>query len=296
VNDFSDLFEETRRKPTPHGNKLESLVKNDKVPESDALAVRMAVDRYRSWVQTISTLDSPESLTALLSSYKRSIDIDLIYDSQHEFLYRYKGQHKVDNSVFEEFLPYLLDPVASKYGFSTGPFATISRLSFDNTGKVAIQTKDQDCAIALPITLDVRSRLSHVNASCHIAHVIVECKTNLDKTMFNECMQNAMASKQINANATYLLVCEWLDMEPIATVGLPIDEVIVLRKAKRLNATFRQQLSVPERRRILRDEFLEFYDSHPIRADCVARIYQRVNDALSEGSKDTTAVLLQGYF
>lgn len=36
--------------------------------------------------------------------------LDLIFDNLSDFLYRQKGQLKLDNSIIEEFLPWLLAP------------------------------------------------------------------------------------------------------------------------------------------------------------------------------------------
>jgi hypothetical protein len=49
------------------------------------------------------------ALVTSLNEYKRFIEVDLIFDSPADFLYRQKGQHKADNSVLEEFLPRLAD-------------------------------------------------------------------------------------------------------------------------------------------------------------------------------------------
>ena len=43
-----------------------------------------------------------------LNRYKLSIDLDLIFDSKNDFLYRQKGQLKLDNTVLEEFMPWLV--------------------------------------------------------------------------------------------------------------------------------------------------------------------------------------------
>ena len=50
-----------------------------------------------------------QTLVDALNSYKRYIELDLIFDADQDFLYRQKGQLKLDNTILEEFLPYLFD-------------------------------------------------------------------------------------------------------------------------------------------------------------------------------------------
>jgi hypothetical protein len=60
------------------------------------------------------------------------------------------------------------------------------------------------------------------DTSMNVAYLAAECKTNLDKTMFNEGLETSRALKQAVASARYLLICEWLDMKPIDTKLTPI--------------------------------------------------------------------------
>ena len=48
-------------------------------------------------------------LVELLNGYKRFIELDLIWNSSADFLFRQRGQIKLDNSIIEEFLPWLVD-------------------------------------------------------------------------------------------------------------------------------------------------------------------------------------------
>lgn len=49
-------------------------------------------------------------------------------------------------------------------------------------------------------------------AETHIAYVAAECKTNLDKTMFQEAAATALDVKSAVPGANYYLLCEWLDI------------------------------------------------------------------------------------
>jgi hypothetical protein len=104
---------EVRRAPA-HGDKLKALLINNKLPAADRKRVEAAVVRYEDWVQRLRKAEGGPTvlLTALmeaLNDYKQYIELELIFDAAEDFLYRQKGQLKLDNTVLEEFLPYLFD-------------------------------------------------------------------------------------------------------------------------------------------------------------------------------------------
>lgn len=57
--------------------------------------------------------------------------------------------------------------------------------------------------------------------------------------MFQEAAATALDVKTAVPVAKYYLLCEWLDMTPISTATTAIDEVIILRKARRLASDIR---------------------------------------------------------
>ena len=90
--------------PKPHESKLLALANNTSLPSVDTAKVEEAIVRYKTWVAAMDALDSEGDvllgqLIDLLNAYKRWIEVDLIFCSPADFLYRQKGQHKVDNSV-----------------------------------------------------------------------------------------------------------------------------------------------------------------------------------------------------
>src|SRR5262245_57795977 len=99
----------------PHLDKLTATIENEKLPEADKQRLEAARERYEDWIKRMdSATGDPDTvvqkLVALLNEYKTFIDVDLIFDSESDFLYRQKGQLKLDNSVIEEFLPQLISP------------------------------------------------------------------------------------------------------------------------------------------------------------------------------------------
>ena len=99
--------------PTPHLAKLSALVRNPRLPEGDRDRVEEAIKRYHGWVSDLQAVtagqaDTVAALVEATNRYKRFIELDLIFDSPADFLYRQKGQLKLDNTILEEFLPHLI--------------------------------------------------------------------------------------------------------------------------------------------------------------------------------------------
>ena len=248
--------------PTPHADKLQALLENRNLPQSDKPRVTEAVEIYQHWIEEIKQVEGDEDnliepLVASLNRYRKWLDLDLIFDSTENFLHRQKGQLKLDNSVLEEFLPWLVkrrfaDQITDT-GLSVGPTNAFSQLSFDSDllnrtdgGGMTIRSKDHDCAVAFPLFL----KASHSQdfrdsreAKTNLAYLAVEIKTNLDKTMFQEASATAYDLKLALPSSQYFLLCEWLDMTPISTAVTAIEEVIVLRKAKRMSANIRSNFA-----------------------------------------------------
>src|SRR2546422_2143690 len=44
-------------------------------------------------------------MVELLNEYRLWVDVEVVFDSPDDFLYRQKGQLKLDSSIIEEFLP-----------------------------------------------------------------------------------------------------------------------------------------------------------------------------------------------
>lgn len=187
-----------------------------------------------------------------------------------------------------------------------GPAGCFSSLYFASRidknlsgGGPRIRTKDQDFAIGRRLFI----RTSHdseftdeAERETNIAYLAAEIKTNLDKTMFQEAAATAHDVKTAVAGAEYYLLCEWLDMTPVSTVGTDIDEVLILRGARRLPAHVRQHFATSPGRRAHREEYADFLRSHPLRTDVFWRLVERIR-ALLIGEEPVEAdVLRDGFF
>jgi hypothetical protein len=304
--------------PTPHFEKLKTTLENDKLPADDKPQIEKAIKHYKQWIADIETVTAGEKpadqklqqMVDLLNQYRIRMDIDLIFDSQHDWLYRQKGQIKLDNSIVEEFLPRLVysslaSEIAQMNAF-VGPVEAFSSVWFDSSliklepaGGLKIRTKDQDFAISKPLYL----RASHfpdfkesVEGATYLAYVAAECKTNLDKTMFQEACATARDLKAAIPSAKYFLLCEWLDMKPISTATTPIDKVLLLRKAKRINANIRGNFSTFKGRQEAKPAYVDFLSKHPYRVEVFEMFLGYLHQLLSNEPLDEQTVLERGYF
>lgn len=306
--------------PTPHFEKLNSTLANDKLPESDKPRIEKAIEEYNKWrnkcISIVTTIKEPnkmlDELVSNLNEYKNFIEIDTIFDSNNDFLYRQKDQLKLDNSITEEFLPYLVNstliPEIQPMKLTVGPTSSFSAVYFSSSldtfkigGGLMIRTKNQDFAISKKIYLKASYSPEFKNdesiiTDTFIAYVAAECKTNLDKTMFQEACATAHDIKSAVLGAKYFLLAEWLDMTPLSTVPTDIDEVILLRKAKRVNSNLRKYYSESTQRKDKRKEFVDYVINNPLQIESFERLILHIKKLFTHESLVEEDVLKIGYF
>ncbi len=301
--------------PTPHVDKLQALLENRNLPEADKPRVREAIQRYGAWVRDVRAIEGDgdglvDPLVASLNRYRKWMDLNLIFDSPDNFLHRQRGQLKLDNSVLEEFLPWLVSRRFTEQlagtGLSLGPTNAFSQLSFNsdpfnrtNGGGMTIRSKDHDFAVALPLFLKAshnRDFSDSQQARTNLAYFAVELKTNLDKTMFQEASATAYDLKLALPSSRYFLLCEWLDMTPINTAVTAIEEVIVLRKAKRMSANVRRNFATTGGRAQNRGAFEQHLDDHPFSPDAFRRFLAHVERLFVAGDDNERQALERGWF
>ena len=126
-----------------HGEKIAALLDSSKLPDEDRPRVKKALSLYANWVKEINTVKATSldeliiRLVDALNRYKFYIDVNLIFDSRKDFLYRQKGQLKLDNTVIEEFMPVF---VRRCIDFELGI-----------AGGLSIKTKDYDFSVSRKI-------------------------------------------------------------------------------------------------------------------------------------------------
>ncbi len=302
-----------------HGEKIVAAMESAKLPSSDKSRLEAALQKYDEWVEKLEAADAPtvdeliETLVGLLNEYKFYIDIDLIFDSTEDFLYRQKGQLKLDNTVIEEFLPiFVRKCIVKEFGrcdievgsqtatFSSAYFAS-SLSSPAIGGGLSIKTKDQDFSMSR--TLYLRSSYTPtfdaektVTATTHLGYVMAELKTNLDKTMYQETSATAHDIKLAVTGAKYYLLCDFLDMTPISTTTTDIDEILIVRKAKRISSNIRKEFSTYAGRQANRTWYVDYLTKNPYSVDIFKRFVEHIFSQMRNEDLIEESVLDLGYF
>ena len=302
--------------PTPHLEKLTATHENDKLPACDKPRIERAIQRYHEWINALDAVTGKtpakrlEKLVALLNEYRLWVDVELIFDSEDNFLYRQKGQLKLDNSIIEEFLPRIINPSVlpeiASFDVAVGPAKCFSALYFESSldvpqfgGGMTIRTKAQDFAISKKLFLKAAHGPDFKDAvrkDTFIAYVVSECKTNLDKTMFQEACATAHDVKSAVSGARYYLLCEWLDMTPVSTAATDVDEVIILRKSKRLGSNVRANFGSAKGRKDYRAKYIKRLTDNPLRVEMFQRFLGHVRGLLQSEAPVESDVLSKGYF
>ena len=302
-----------------HGEKIVAAIGSEKLPSCDKPRLAEALLKYDEWVSALESADAPtvdeliEELVRLLNEYKLYIDVDLIFDSPEDFLYRQKGQLKLDNTVVEEFLPILVRKcIIKEFGkcdvevgsqvatFSSAYFA--SSLSFPAIGGgLSIKTKDQDFSMSR--TLYLRSSYTPtfeadktITVTTHLGYAMAELKTNLDKTMYQEASATAHDIKLAVTGAQYYLLCDFLDMTPISTATTDIDEILIMRKAKRISSSIRDKFSTFSGRQTYRAWYVEYLTNNPYSIDVFKRFIDHIFSQMKNEDLIEESVLDLGYF
>lgn len=302
-----------------HGEKIVSAIQSNKMPVKDVPRLEMALQRYDEWIEKLKGINAEtvdelvEKLVTELNTYKNYIDINLIFDSEEDFLYRQKGQLKLDNTVIEEFMPIFVKKCVEKVEencdieissqiptFSSVYFA--SSLSNPNIGGgINIKTKDQDFSMSRKLYLQSSydpqfNPEKTVKLETHLGYVLAEMKTNLDKTMFQEASATAHDIKQAVTGAKYYLLCDYLDMTPISTTITDIDEILILRKAKRISSNIRKEFSTKIGREKWRPWYTEYLMNNPYSVDMFKRFINHIFSQMSNEELIEESVLEVGYF
>ena len=291
----------------PHKDKLEAALSNDKASQ-DYDILNDALKAYNTWVAKMKGLTSTgdqflHDLVDSLNEYKDYLEVELIAKHGSDFLKRQKGQMKLDNSVIEEFLPYLVDSkllnnLPTTFQLETGSQTSFMSLSFCPTDiksldvpEIVIKEKDQDFTIGKSIYYKFSSdenfsAAKTINGRLFLAVMAVECKVNYDKTMFQECAGTAARLKQGCPISKYYTLVEYLDMQPEDTRLTNIDNVFLLRKAKRL----------PYEKRSVFEEVQAQHRDYPISFDVMKNFVEEIQKFIDATWYNPSEALNRGSF
>ena len=292
---------------TPHKEKLLAAIENPKCKD-DVVILKEALKAYEKWISDLTSLKSIGKnkvldMTRILNGYKDFLEVDLIAGRGSAFIKRQKGQLKLDNSVMEEFLMYLVDPSILKglppFELECGPQKAFMSLSFrpaeisQLNGKpdVVLKVKDQDFTIGKALhykfSPDPKFEKATTNEGSFFLTVLAaECKVNYDKTMFQECAGTASRLKQGCPISRYYALVEFLDMEPEDVRLTDINNVYLIRHAKRL----------PYEKRAVFKELSDQHRNFPIDGEIIYKFVLDIQNFIDAVWYDPAEALRKGSF
>jgi len=293
---------------TPHKDKLLAAIENPKCSRVDKELLHKALEAYDEWIAKIGKLKTSgkervRELTSLLNAYKDELEVNLIGKNGSEFIKRQKGQLKLDNSVIEEFLIQLVDKRVLSglpdFELEVGPQTAFMSLCFmprnlaalDSKPIVSVKEKDQDFVVGKTVYYKFSPNSSFEKTKTSegkllLAVLAAECKVNLDKTMFQESAGTAARLKQGCPLSRYYVLVEYLDMQPEDSRLTAIDNVFLLRHAKRL----------PFEKRNIHEEIKKQHEQNPIDFEVVWRFVEEIQNFISAMWYDPSKALEKGSF
>ena len=291
----------------PHKDKLIAAIDNPKA-KADVDILREALSAYGIWTKQMRALTNNgdaylKDLIRLLNEYKDYLEVELIARKGSDFIKRQKGQLKLDNSVIEEFLPYLVTPkllsnLPTNYQLETGSQTSFMSLSFCPSSiqtldkpQIMLKDKDQDFAIGKSFyykfsTDEKFDANKTIDGRLFLAVLAAECKVNYDKTMFQESAGTAARLKQGCPIAKYYTLVEYLDMTPEDTRLTSIDNVFLIRHAKRL----------PYEKRNIYAEIKAQHENYPISFDVMKNFVTEIQNFVDATWYNPNEALVRGSF
>lgn len=85
-------------------------------------------------------------------------------------------------------------------------------------------------------------------------------------------------------------------MTPMAITSTLIDDVLIVRKSRRMTATIRQEFKSADARRRYRDIYVNFIDQSRYYPDVFQRMINKIQERIDEADPDPNTVLSQGHF
>ena len=114
--------------------------------------------------------------------------------------------------------------------------------------------------------------------------------------MFQEAVATSRDLKIAVPSSLYFLVCEFLDMTPVSITPTHIDDVLIVRKAKRMSSNVRQEYRGADERQKHRQEYVKFLDSSKYYADVFQRMVDKIQALIDDTAPETNRVLDRGHF
>lgn len=94
-----------------------------------------------------------------------------------------------------------------------------------------------------------------------------------------------------NPSVKYYLLCDFLDMKPMSTATTDIEEVLVMRRAKRMSSTIRKSYSSFSERQLGRKYYIKFLKKHPYSSKVFKRFIRNIFTQLDNEKLEEDDVL-----
>lgn len=232
-----------------HGDKIERrLIQKNQSTKTIALLKEVKAE-YCRWKK--SNLD-------IIGTSKRDIEKKVsLFNEYKSFLTQAKikkgftSQSQFHSSVLEEFMYYLFKDInklsdkhliwGTKRAYTNLYFTPSNIKQFKDSAKISVDKKQLDFAILTEVIVQskVTNKEEWVREKLYIPIVAIECKTYLDKTMYEGSVSTADKIKKGNPYCVFLIVTETYDLssdfEPKTS---SIDQIYVLRKESEENPIF----------------------------------------------------------
>lgn len=85
-------------------------------------------------------------------------------------------------------------------------------------------------------------------------------------------------------------------MTPVSITPTHIDDVLIVRKAKRMSLNVRQEYRSAKERQAHRKEYVEFLESAKYYADVFQRMIDKIQRIIDAADPEPDVVLKKGYF
>lgn len=230
-----------------HGQNLEGKLKNKKLSAKNRALAEEIYIKYKKWRDKNEKIagmakEDVYKKVDLLNEYKNFVNKPK-FKKEKGRRYGFKPQDKLHPTILEEFCFYLFKDIETlKNGkLEMGPIRIytdlgFSPLSLEKMKKdpgIDIGLKDQDFAIGKKVICIIKSNSYKRETEIFIPIIAVECKTYLDKTMYDSAAGAAERLKKGNPYCLYIIITEYNAMrEEINIKKTRIDQIYILRKQK----------------------------------------------------------------
>lgn len=237
-----------------HGDNLYHKIGSEKNPKNKKLLKEIKRE-YELWKNDSMKItgDSDAHIrdkVRLFKKYKEFIDQPK-FKKEGGNKQGFTSQSQLHSSVLEEFMYYLFKDISElrdkkiNWGrtkaYTNLYFAPPNIEKLEESSNIVINVKDQDFSISKEIVL--KSRVTNnkdwQESNLYVPIISIECKTYLDKTMYEGSVATAEKIKRGNPYCMFLIVTETyevsLDVDPKYS---SIDQIYVLRKDNGKNPIF----------------------------------------------------------